>query len=102
MTETKQLNCDGCSFCCEHVVQTFTPIAELIEFHETWGREVYIIPELNMGCIVEKMPCQHLDSNGRCDDYENRPQACREFPSASHPIYHPHCAIMRDKFKIEE
>jgi Fe-S-cluster containining protein len=56
---------------------------------------------MNMGFVVEHSPCQHL-KDGLCDDYENRPQACKEFPSALHPVYNPHCAIMRSKFKEEK
>ena len=49
-----KIECDMCGVCCT----------------------AYSISSLNKKA---GQPCKHLLSNGKCGDYENRPQVCRDF-----------------------
>jgi Fe-S-cluster containining protein len=101
MAQTKLHNdCEGCSFCCEHLMMPLIPHPQVVAFHENWGNE---IREDRHGkpwaCM--KVKCQHLGDDGLCDDYENRPIQCHNYPNDVQYIYWDDCALMRKKYKKE-
>ena len=97
MVKADSLGCQGCSYCCEAMVDTIllTPL-DICRLEEATGkdfagllqREVEITRE--GGVILPRLKaitaansgtrCGFLDENGRCSVHQKRPDLCRLFP----------------------
>ena len=48
----------------------------------------------------QRCPCQHIGEDGKCDDYENRPQLCRDFPKQNLPrLWRLICPLWHERNK---
>ncbi len=97
MVEVSQIlcSCDGCwvpGHCCKGFqlgdtslgtgLEVLAKCAEFgLPFVPTGERVVY--DEDGEGVTRAEMTCPLLDEDGRCSDYEHRPDLCREFVLAS-------------------
>ena len=73
---------------------------EVVRFHETWGNRINVDKGQPWVCVSN--PCQHITSEGLCDDYESRPIQCKNFPHGYNELYAPHCKLMRSKIVKEK
>ena len=84
MLYQKKNNSDTCAECggkcCRFILlETNKKDKYKIDFWETQGNEKLKETETTV-IYALKSPCQHVSAEGRCGQYEKRPQLCKEFP----------------------
>jgi len=78
----QQQKCLECYECCEYVEFPVTMLSmEIIEYFLFRGNKFYME---NGGAIMMRVkdPCQHLNQDGTCKIYDDRPETCRRFMCA--------------------
>ena len=93
--------CEGCHHCCSTTHFQLKNEPKSLAMAEYWGNEILWKGE-NDPWICLYNPCKHLDKDGFCDDYDNRPAQCRLFPTGKNDLYINHCRLMREKFNKEK
>lgn len=79
-------HCQQCGTCCRrlqleqknHWLRSKREFRALVKAHPEFSRFV-ICDRDRQGLLV--FNCQSLGADNRCQDYENRPQLCRDFPN---------------------
>jgi Fe-S-cluster containining protein len=89
--------------CCKFIMlETLKTDKYKIDFWEVQGNTKFSETDTHVQ-YGQKCPCQHIDENGRCDDYENRPQLCRDFPRRNLPrLWRNVCALWHERHKSNE
>jgi len=78
------LNCDGCDDCCRYTaVEIDRPTSKRDYSDLFWhlmheGVSVYIGHDRSWN-LEFRSRCTRLTEDGRCGDYENRPEICRDY-----------------------
>jgi hypothetical protein len=81
------MDCKKCdAYCCRHVAVGIDTPANKKDFDQIrWyllHKNVWVSIGYDDNWIVEfKTPCRHIAKDFRCDDYENRPKICADYPS---------------------
>ena len=79
--ENKCSFCKG-STCCTYVTQAIDTPRSKVDFeHLLWQvshHNVSVYKDEDGWCLLFDTTCKHLQPNGACGIYENRPQICRD------------------------
>ena len=94
------LTCDDCGVCCRGIGSPPFVGSEILELPENLQEEILV---KGTGSIWDKnpneltgSPCYWYDTDtGRCKNYDNRPQICRDFEIGSWPClsYRQHYGV---------
>lgn len=82
MTSLQTLDCSRCGACCEHVgTPPFVPLQGYADWDQIPGElQIEVELAIQSGRGEKEMPCIWLDGpTKRCNHYEHRPDACRNF-----------------------
>lgn len=80
-------NCTTCdAHCCRHVaVQIGKPRTKKEYDHIRWyllHDNIWVSIDLQGNWLLEfRSPCKNITADFKCNDYENRPTICKEYPS---------------------
>ena len=85
-----QKTCIDCNWCCTHFVFRVGGKQKQVEmqlrFFEEWGCTVAYNQRLDCWEVAADWACKHLQIDGRCGIYENRPEICRHFNGKTQSI----------------
>lgn len=104
MTQTKlNKECEGCSWCCEHLLVPLTPHEGVVKFHVEWGNKIKLDRNGMPWSVIHK-PCKNLGDDGFCQVYDHpeKPVQCNNYPHHYQKIYWDDCALMRATIKPPE
>jgi Fe-S-cluster containining protein len=81
----EKINCLDCARCCKNYSPRFkTPdikrIAKLLRLKESVFIEKYLRLDEDGDYVVISKPCPFLNSDNKCQIYEDRPSDCKRFP----------------------
>jgi Fe-S-cluster containining protein len=72
--------------------ETANVTAKHMEFYTARGCDVKLVPGGLLAIMVHS-PCPHLQPNGACDDYDNRPQVCKDYDGRWDPNMREKCQL---------
>ncbi len=83
--EFKKMDCLTCANCCKTTSPIFRDadirrIAKYLRMKEAQFIQSYLKMDDESDYVLQKSPCHFLGSDNKCDIYEVRPLACREYP----------------------
>lgn len=83
--EFKKMDCLTCANCCKTTSPIFRDadirrIAKHLRMKESQFISSYLKMDEENDYVLQKSPCHFLGSENKCDIYEVRPLACREYP----------------------
>ncbi len=83
--EFKKMDCLTCANCCKTTSPIFRDadirrIAKHLRMKESQFISSYLKMDEENDYVLQKSPCHFLGSDNKCDIYEVRPLACREYP----------------------
>ncbi len=83
--EFKKMDCLTCANCCKTTSPIFRDadirrIAKHVRMKESQFIDSYLKMDEENDYVLQKSPCHFLGSDNKCDIYEVRPLACREYP----------------------
>ena len=82
---TAENKCGFCtnSKCCSYITEELATPRSMYDFdHMLWQvshRDVQIYKDEEGWCLLINNPCTHLQKDGRCGIYDDRPKICREY-----------------------
>jgi Fe-S-cluster containining protein len=91
----EQVDCLGCANCCK----TMSPrvcdrdirrIARVLGMTERRFTETYLYCDEDGEYLMNAAPCPFLGDDNKCLIYEDRPDACANFPHTNHRKMHKH------------
>jgi Fe-S-cluster containining protein len=85
ISEFKKMDCLSCANCCKTTSPIFRDadirrIAKHLRIKESQLIQNYLKMDEESDYVLQKSPCTFLGSDNKCDIYEVRPLACREYP----------------------
>ena len=85
ISEFKKMDCLTCANCCKTTSPIFRDadirrIAKHLRIKESQLIQNYLKMDEESDYVLQKSPCTFLGSDNKCDIYEVRPLACREYP----------------------
>ena len=83
--EFKKMDCLSCANCCKTTSPIFRDadirrISKHLRMKEAQFISTYLKMDDESDYVLQKSPCSFLGSDNKCDIYEVRPLACREYP----------------------
>jgi uncharacterized protein len=102
----EQLDCLDCANCCKTIPPIINEtdirrVAKHLGMKVTSFKELYVKYDEDMDLVMKCSPCPFLQSDNKCEIYEFRPKACREYPHTGdfdfsknlklHPINSKYC-----------
>jgi hypothetical protein len=89
----KKMDCLTCANCCKTTSPIFRDadirrIAKHLRIKETQFISTYLKLDDENDYVLQKSPCHFLGSENKCDIYEVRPLACREYPHTNRKNMH--------------
>ncbi len=83
--EFKKMDCLTCANCCKTTSPIFRDadirrISKHLRMKEGQFITAYLKMDDDSDYVLQKSPCYFLGSDNKCDIYEVRPLACREYP----------------------
>lgn len=94
------LDCLECANCCSTISPTFTQ-----KDIERMGKRLRLKPgdvvakylrlDEDNDIVLQSVPCPFLQADNRCEIYEDRPKACREYPHTGKRKFHLHIGITK-------
>lgn len=83
--EFKKMDCLTCANCCKTTSPIFRDadirrISKHLRMKEAQFITAYLKMDDESDYVLQKSPCHFLGSDNKCDIYEVRPLACREYP----------------------
>ena len=84
-SEFKKMDCLTCANCCKTTSPIFRDadirrIAKHLRIKESQLIQNYLKMDEESDYVLQKSPCTFLGADNKCDIYEVRPLACREYP----------------------
>jgi len=77
----EKVECKQCGKCCKFMIVApsipYDDHKEWLEFHGITLVESFNTP---WPALRFEIPCKHLDENGKCKIYNERPKSCKVFP----------------------
>lgn len=101
----KELDCLNCANCCK----TTSPIIEQEDMDAlSLGLEItraelirdYLSMDEDGDFVFKSTPCPMLESDNRCKVYENRPEACRDYPHTRRKSMHKVMDLLAPNMEI--
>jgi Fe-S-cluster containining protein len=85
ISEFKKMDCLTCANCCKTTSPIFRDadirrIAKHLRIKESQLIQNYLKMDEESDYVLQKSPCTFLGADNKCDIYEVRPLACREYP----------------------
>lgn len=85
ISEFKKMDCLTCANCCKTTSPIFRDadirrIAKHLRIKESQLIQNYLKMDDESDYVLQKSPCYFLGADNKCDIYEVRPLACREYP----------------------
>ena len=85
ISEFKKMDCLTCANCCKTTSPIFRDadirrIAKHLRIKESQLIQNYLKMDEESDYVLQKSPCTFLGPDNKCDIYEVRPLACREYP----------------------
>ena len=83
--EFKKMDCLSCANCCKTTSPIFRDadirrISKHLRMKEAQFISTFLKMDDESDYVLQKSPCSFLGSDNKCDIYEVRPLACREYP----------------------
>lgn len=87
-----EINCLDCANCCRSLGPRLKPtdidrLAKALRIRNAEFIDRYIIIDEDNDYVFKSMPCPFLLNDNYCSVYENRPEACREYPHLEGPKF---------------
>jgi len=84
----KQINCLDCANCCKSIPPMINEtdirrIAKHLGMKTGDFKERYVTIDEDKDLVMNSSPCPFLQTDNKCEIYEYRPKACREYPHTS-------------------
>jgi uncharacterized protein len=81
----EQIDCLECANCCKSIPPIINEtdirrIAKYLGQKVTDFKDKYVKYDDDMDMVMNCSPCHFLQTDNKCDIYEYRPKACREYP----------------------
>jgi uncharacterized protein len=81
----KQIDCLDCANCCKSIPPIINEtdirrISKYLGLKVTDFKEQYVKYDEDMDMVMNASPCPFLQNDNKCEIYEYRPKACREYP----------------------
>lgn len=96
----EQVDCLECANCCKTISPTFTQkdIERLagrlrVKPGAFVGKYLYIDEDGDY--VLQQTPCPFLQEDNRCEVYEDRPRACRDYPHTGKRKFHLHIQVTK-------
>jgi hypothetical protein len=91
--EFKKMDCLACANCCKTTSPIFRDadirrIAKHLRMKESQFIDSYLKMDEENDYVLQKSPCHFLGADNKCDIYEVRPLACREYPHTDRKNMH--------------
>lgn len=95
-----KLDCLECANCCKSISPIFTSkdvdrIASRLGMAPGKFMERYLRVDEDQDMVLKSSPCPFLAPDNRCDIYDDRPKACREYPHTGQRKFHSHIEITK-------
>jgi uncharacterized protein len=80
-----QIDCLDCANCCKSIPPIINEtdirrISKYLGLKVTDFKEQYAKYDEDMDMVMNALPCPFLQNDNKCEIYEYRPKACREYP----------------------
>ncbi len=96
----KKVDCLDCANCCKSIPPIINEtdarrIAKHLGLKITEFKDKYVKPDEDMDMVMNQSPCPFLqeDDNNKCQIYEYRPKACREYPHTEEYEFSEHLKL---------
>ncbi len=91
--EFKKMDCLTCANCCKTTSPIFRDadirrIAKHLKMKEAQFISTYLNMDDESDYVLKNSPCHFLGADNKCDIYEVRPLACREYPHTDRKNMH--------------
>lgn len=91
--EFKKMDCLTCANCCKTTSPIFRDadirrISKHLRMKESQFIDSYLKMDEENDYVLQKSPCHFLGADNKCDIYEVRPLACREYPHTDRKNMH--------------
>lgn len=80
-----RIDCLECANCCKSIPPIVNEtdirrISKSLGMKVTDFKDLYLKLDEDMDMVINSSPCPFLQAENKCEIYENRPKACREYP----------------------
>lgn len=101
----EQLDCMACANCCKTTGPRFTPadidrLSARFRLSPSAFINRYLRLDEDGDYVAQTLPCPFLGADNYCSVYEDRPEACADFPHTHHRKMHRHLAITTHNAEI--
>ena len=91
--EFKKMDCLTCANCCKTTSPIFRDadirrISKHLRMKESQFIDIYLKLDEENDFVLQKSPCHFLGADNKCDIYDVRPLACREYPHTDRKNMH--------------
>ncbi len=100
-----RIDCTQCAYCCK-TMQIEVNAADIARLANHLGMSVkaftqrYLQIAEDNAKIMNSLPCPFLGEDNRCMVYEQRPEACREFPFLHKPDFRSRSLLMLANLEV--
>jgi Fe-S-cluster containining protein len=100
-----KIDCLECANCCKTTSHIFRDvdikrISKHLRLNEMQFISTYLRMDEERDYVLKKSPCSFLGSDNKCDIYEFRPLACREYPHTDRKNMHQILELTRKNTEI--
>jgi Fe-S-cluster containining protein len=100
-----KIDCLECANCCKTTSPIFRDvdikrISKHLRLNEMQFISTYLRMDEERDYVLKKSPCSFLGSDNKCDIYEFRPLACREYPHTDRKNMHQILELTRKNTEI--
>ena len=96
----EEVDCLECANCCKTISPTFTQkdierISGRLRMRPGAFVEEYLYVDEDDDFVLQQTPCPFLLPDNKCNIYEDRPRACRDYPHTGKRKFHLHIGITK-------
>jgi Fe-S-cluster containining protein len=89
----EEIHCNTCANCCKTTSPIFRQkdierIAKRLRMRPSEFIEKYLYEDEDKDYVLYNAPCPFLNSDNLCNIYEDRPNACRQYPHTDRKHFH--------------
>ncbi len=94
----EEIDCLDCANCCKIIppILNETDVkraAKFLGLKPTVFKERYVRIDEDQDMVINNSPCPFLESDNKCEIYEARPKACREYPHTDNYEFLKHARL---------